>query len=267
MQLVSEPRAPTTKTPAKSPKKSPEDIQSSTSSSSINSTKSINSALSISTGQTSTDPPPVEPCSFSPVSPVDHPFKQTFFGTGAVQEPAARPESRVGKERKPTPIPPRTETQSVLGNHRYPTPLAQSRPSSPKSRNASRSRGPTLLDSPDLSEIQQEDILLTRARFSNHWITEPDLIDSPVLGEFQAEDIRLSRAHFSNSRITQSVSVGVTEHKPCVAPAAEPEIEPTVTRPNRAASENSSQYESSFTKNTLGPRSRHISPRPRSTVW
>jgi hypothetical protein len=37
--------------------------------------------------------------------------------------------------------------------------------------------------------------------------------------------------------------------------------------PPHSASTAPVQYESSFTRNNLGPRSRHTSPRPRSTVW
>ncbi|CZR59231.1 related to amino-terminal amidase [Phialocephala subalpina] len=253
MQLVSEPRAPTTKMPVKSPMRSPADIRSSTSSSStIDSGRSLSSELSISTGHTSADPPPLEPVSFSPISPVENPSKQSFFGPGPVQDhPPPRPESRAAKERRPTPIPqsspvpdPTPELQSILGSNRYPTPIPHSRPPSPKSRNASRSRGPNLIDSPLLDEILPNEIL-----------------HSEVL----PEDIRTTRAQFSNNRITQSVSVDATEHLPRISPAAEPEAK--LTRPTRATSENSSQYESSFTKNTLGPRSRHISPRPRSTLW
>lgn len=264
MQLISEPRAPTTQKPPPKPIRNPAEPRSaaSASPSPVDSTKSVSSSLSVQTGRTSTDPPPasaVEAC-FSPVSPVD--VKQAFFPTPTPahpQEPVARPASRVGKERKPTPIPAPAPQDpfSIIGNRRQPTPAPHERPASPKSRNASRSRGPTMTDSPLLGDSHHGDIRLSRSQFSG-WL------DSPLLGELlpmtpAPENKPPSRNQYDDNR-GESTSVDGKS-------AVDSEFDKKGTRPSRSSSGDSIQQESSFTRNALGPRSMHISPRPRSTVW
>ncbi|KUJ19961.1 carbon-nitrogen hydrolase [Mollisia scopiformis] len=257
MQLISEPRKPATREPLRaSLNLAPGPTFESASPSPNDSTRSIASGLSVDTGRTSTDPAPIEAptdaLAFSPSSPVDHPFKQAFFPP--VQQPLPRPGSRQ-THRQPTPIPQSQEIYSIMGNNRYGTPAPHSRPSSPKSRNASRSRGPTLVDSPP--PFQES----------------PLLGNLPVLEDFLSHERRLSRARFNDNRIAQSTSVDALHHKPCAEVVPEPddeaegELDAKVNRPSRSGSENSSQYESSFTRNELGPRSRHVSPRPKSTQW
>ncbi|KAK0099968.1 Carbon-nitrogen hydrolase [Cadophora gregata f. sp. sojae] len=145
----------------------------STSSDSAAGDQSLTGILSISTGRTSLDPPPLDPCSFSPVSPVD---KQAYFPNKSGTDLPVVEQKRM-KERLPTPIPAEPDTRPSV--RRYPTPVSvpsvHSRPASPKSRNCSRSRGAvsTLQDSPPL--------IGTMSLLGNILSDEERLKDSPIL--------------------------------------------------------------------------------------
>ncbi|KAH6715419.1 carbon-nitrogen hydrolase [Leptodontidium sp. MPI-SDFR-AT-0119] len=170
MQLVSEPRA---KTPALKV-----DVRASTLSSdcSADSDQSLNSALSISTGHTSIVSPSLDPCSFSPISPADNHSPQAYFAASKPVPICPIPDQKRVKERKPTPIPAQSESKPPID--RYPTPVpvpsVYSRPSSPKSRNCSRSRGPDLNDSPPLLGSMMGNILSDEER-------EERIKNSPLL--------------------------------------------------------------------------------------
>lgn len=191
LQLVSEPRisTPLTKRPTVSTTSvkvsnsivnptlaevaDPGRLSTSSDSAAADSDQSLTSGISISTGHTSLDPPPLDLCSFSPVSPVD---KQAYFPNKPATEMPVVEQKRM-KERLPTPIPANPETKPSV--RRYPTPVpvpsVHSRPASPKSRNCSRSRGAvsTLQESPPLNG--------TMSLLGNILSDEERLKDSPIL--------------------------------------------------------------------------------------
>ncbi len=241
MQLVSEPR------PRARPQPQALDtILAGSSTSSVfgsGSEKSAASEASISTGKTSAEPPvmivpPLENICFTPTSPMDDPFIRQFFGDGLIYEGPLKESKPLHSDqpnqtRQPTPVP--TPTPA-------PVPVSPrfSRPQSPKSRNCSRSRGPTLGESPLLGNILTEDI------------RQPSEEVMKTLEHVRQSlaDVRSSRADFTtHTRPKPSVSVSPTSH----ATGADTPVP--------------AQFESSFTRNELGPRSRHILRRPKSVEW
>lgn len=360
MQLVSEP--PRSNTPPAFTM----DVRSSTSSASSanDSDQSGASKLSISTGHTSIDPPKLDSCSFSPISPVDNPSPQAYFANRSLSDYPAPVQKKV-KERKPTPVPVRSE--SIPPTDRFPTPVpvpsVYTRPASPKSRNCSRSRsrGADLQHSPPLLSSMLGNILSDEERIRDSplldsmnmigkgideafIVDDPDEImyiedeDSPRFGSMVKHPLndaaKLSRTEFIAKHIdneplespadsllstASADSPGLPppppDHpfpveslydpraeeeahaeQPLPSPAASsvasdvqtdlnhmspvetvpvdlpPQNSPLATKYETATSLTfacavASQFESSFTRNPLGPRSRHIVPRPMSTVW
>lgn len=268
--------------------------------SSINSgsKQSFDSGISISTSKTSADPittefPPIDNLCFTPTSPADDPFIQPYFGdTLTVDVPTIESKPEVEYSRRPTPVP------VPLSPRFY-------RPSSPKSRNCSRSRGPAMDDSPLSGSILTEEVKPTtevrktleearktlanfRASRAEEWASDIDFdfqdvsdveetksdikeageshtdVRDTFPGVSESSEIRESRLEMKASPVDfefhtppkKSVSAGPISHLPPPDSHAFP-LETICP----------SQFESSFTRNSLGPRSRHISPRPRSTVW
>ncbi|KAG4433118.1 hypothetical protein IFR05_011413 [Cadophora sp. M221] len=172
MQLVSEPRA---KTPALRVDVRASTLQVSTDSS-TDSDQSLSSALSISTGHTSIISPSLDLCSFSPISPAENHSPQAYFANSKFVPNDPIPDQKRAKERKPTPVPARSESKPPT--QRYPTPVpvpsVYTRPASPKSRNCSRSRGPDLKDSPPLLGSMMGNILSDEER-------EERIKNSPLL--------------------------------------------------------------------------------------
>lgn len=185
--------------------------------------RTLDSDLSISTAPTSTDldamvSPPIKNCCLTPTSPVDSPFPQSYFGSLEYPIDVRVPEPEV--------LPPENFQQTFTPS---PKPDIFRRPESPKSRNASRSRGP----SPDEFPLQGSDFVpVPETRPSRAEAQTPEAPETPEVPE-----ARPSRAAF------------------------------VVNRPVQSASADPSQQDSSFAKNNLGPRSLHVSPRPQSTIW
>lgn len=178
----------------------------------------LDSELSISTAPTSANldtmvSPSIENCCLTPTSPVDAPFPQSYFGS--LESPIGVPEPEI--------LPPENFQQTLTPS---PKPDVLRRPESPKSRNASRSRGTPQDESPLIGA----DFVPVPANMSSRteaWIPKAAKVS----------EARPSRAAFD------------------------------INKPIQSASADPSQQDSSFTKNSLGPRSRHVSPRPQSTIW
>ncbi|CAL3965843.1 unnamed protein product [Diplocarpon coronariae] len=104
--------------------------------------------IPISTGSTTLKTPQMDPCWFSPLSPVDNPLPQAYFAQKDITE--ATPDLRPAKESK-TP----TQADFTKSVERYPTPVpvlsVYTRPASPKSRSCSRSREVSLPNSPPIN--------------------------------------------------------------------------------------------------------------------
>lgn len=220
------------------------------------STKSFKSDISVSTGFTSIQTPtavipPPEDITFTPTSPIDDPFIQSYFGDQPLYEPPMdEPKPELEQARRPTPVPMPPPTAE---NTRRPTPIPVStqfgRPVSPKSRNCSRSRGPDAVESPLLGRIISENFL-------------PVIETSKTLDEVSKSlaDVRSrcdsgpSRTDFNtNNHRVHSASVG--------------RVSQTNVRDLVDQSQGEDAFESTFTKNYLGPRHQHILARPRSTTW
>jgi protein N-terminal amidase len=185
--------------------------------------RTVDSGLSVSTAPTSANPdaivsPPIDNCCLTPTSPVDSPFPQAYFGSLESPSNTSVPEI----------LPPDNFQQTFTPS---PRPDIFRRPESPKSRNASRSRGPAPVEFP---------------------LLESDFVPVPVP--------ETPPSH-SEARIPEAPEV------PEALKARPSRADFVVNRPTQSASADPSEQESSFTKNTLGPRSRHVSPRPQSTIW
>ncbi|KAH7321649.1 carbon-nitrogen hydrolase [Rhexocercosporidium sp. MPI-PUGE-AT-0058] len=248
MQLVSEP--PRSNTPPTFSM----DVRSSTSSASSanESDQSGNSKLSISTGHTSIEPPKLDSCSFSPISPADNPCPQAYFANKPYPDYPAPEQKRV-KERKPTPVP--TRSESAPPTDRYPTPVpvpsVYTRPASPKSRNCSRSRsrGADLQHSPPLLSSMLGNILSDEDRIRDSplldsmnmigkgideafIVDDPDEImyiedeDSPRFGNMVREPLdnaaKLSRTEFIAKHIDNQPMQSPSESLISTTPAASP---------------------------------------------
>jgi hypothetical protein len=163
--------------------------------------RTFGSEISISTAPTSATldtvvSPLIEGCCLTPNSPLDSAFPQSYFGSfGSPDADTPAHEVLQPENFQQTFTPP-------------PNPEVFQRPGSPKSRNASRSRGAIAVESPLLG---------------SDFVPLPEARPSPT--DF------------------------------------------VVNRPIQSASADPSEGESSFTKNNLGPRSQHVSPRPKSTFW
>ncbi len=335
MQLISDPKPKTKTIPKEMTREQALEASSSVSTSSTttnNSAKSVASEISISTGKTSTDmievvpPPPLEECLLTPISPSENPFVLPYFA-----------DKRNSYELPSIP----DDTIPDDEDERHPTPAPISprfyRPPSPKSRNTSRSRGPTLTDSPHVGlsdevgtsqdQVQQnldqgeprspsqlQNRVISRAT-SRRTSRGPAMTDSPLVG--LPEDVRITReearqilervrpksppppslnqapspvrasspnqASSPNRALNESsapIQAAMISPGPSSAPSAlqRTNIMEEGDRPTRAdliykRHENSTSLhpqghqEYSFTRNELGPRSLHILPRPRSTVW
>lgn len=220
------------------------------------SAKSFKSGISVSTASTSiqtptTVMPPLEDITFTPTSPIDDPFIQSYFGDQPLYEPPMiepKPEPELARQPTPIPVPPPAPDKT-----RRPTPIPTStqlgRPVSPKSRNCSRSRGPDGAESPLLGSIISENV-----RPAAETKRTLDEVRKSLADVRSRCDSRPSRSHFNKTnQRAHSSSVGrVSQANPLGL------LDPS--QPEDA-------FESIFTKNSLGPRNRHILPRPRSTVW
>jgi hypothetical protein len=110
--------------------------------------------------------------------------------------------------------------------------------------------------------VTTETILVDRSRSRTR--DDSDKNNTPELSPASAADSPQSansHCDCDHSPPTQSASAGPSQQRN--------RIEPGTYDKNAWFSNpiNLSQFESSFTRNPLGPRSRHITPRPLSTVW
>jgi len=196
---------------------------------------------------------------FSPVSPSDSRFPQAFFG----------PKTPVTSEN------PRDSLRSSIGRTEFGTPSPGSptlyRPSSPKSRNASRNRqreepftGPTLLEHEFMARFpigQSEETAPEPVLLEHNLLTKSPVIQGrettsqPTLSKYDFE----TRSPIGPGEQTVSEPALFEHDLKVKSPIGEGE-------PNSASSV-PDNYQSTFSPSSLGPRVGHVSPRPNSTLW
>lgn len=195
--------------------------------------------------------------------------------------------------RKPTPTPVTNFNQQVASSPYSPT---FHRPCSPKSRNTSRTgqrNTSRAAQRPESRSKNQRDL----APFDIESAEE-----SPLLGKFDLASRPALKDDEEIARILQDINdedeiIGIIDESDTRGDADDEDSEALIldgdetvedvdekvkrmqdsmlptradtakTRPSNSTSLNPQEWDSNFTKNTLGPRSRHISPRPKSTIW
>jgi hypothetical protein len=200
----------------------------------------LESRLSISTAPTSANPdamvsPLNEGCCLTPTSP-DGKFPQSYFGSMA----------------SPT-------TPEVLRPDNY----QQSFTPAPKPKDADRSKSPQSRSAKQSPGHGRDESILLGFDF------EP--VPKPSPREPQDEDSRPAvhalQTDFVTDAEDHAFSPAGTWIEEGNAELLPQETEHTFNRTAFAASAAPARQEYSFMRNELGPRERHVSPRPTSTIW